>query len=79
MGPHAAPVMGVVGRLRVKLRDCSRATPAFVMVAACSSEGGSFEVPETEMNKVNEEAREGHTLVQYLARQLEFRDRASRG
>jgi len=52
---------------------------ALVVVVGCSSDGGSFEVPETEVTKVNEEAREGHTLVQYVARQPELRDRPSRG
>ncbi len=52
---------------------------ALVLTAACGSDGESLEVPPTEVMKTNEEAREGHTLVQYVARQPEFRDRASDG
>jgi pimeloyl-ACP methyl ester carboxylesterase len=55
------------------------ALAVLVVMGGCGSDGGSFEVPGTEVSKVNEEAREGHTLVQYLARQPEFRDRSSRG
>jgi len=52
---------------------------ALGLAAACGSNGEPIEVPQTEVTKTNEEAREGHTLVQYVARQPEFRDRASDG
>ena len=52
---------------------------ALAVVAACSSDGGSFEVAPTEVTKVTEESRGGHTFVQYIARQPEFRDRQSLG
>ena len=63
--------------MRMKTGFCALA--ALVVLGACNSDGGSLEVAPTEVTKVNEEAREGHTLVQYVARQPEFRDRASRG
>lgn len=50
---------------------------ALVVVGACGTDGGSFEVAPTEVTKISEEAREGHTFVRYMAKQPAFRDRAS--
>jgi pimeloyl-ACP methyl ester carboxylesterase len=48
-----------------------------LVVAACSSDGGSFEAAPTEVTKVTEEARDGYTYILYNAKQPAYRDRAS--
>jgi pimeloyl-ACP methyl ester carboxylesterase len=50
---------------------------AAVILSACSSDDGSFEVAPTVVTKVTEEAREGYTFIRYTAKQPAFRDRAS--
>lgn len=71
----------VFGKVRfvMGMKTTLGAIAALLALGSCGSSEGTFEVPPTELSKVNEEAREGHTLVQYIARQPEFRDRPSQG
>jgi pimeloyl-ACP methyl ester carboxylesterase len=50
---------------------------AALALSACGSDADSFEVAPTEVTKVREEAREGYTFIEYMAKQPAFRDRAS--
>ena len=63
----------------MRMKTMLGALGALVVVGACGSDDGSFEVAPTEVTKVTEESRGGHTFVQYIARQPEFRDRQSLG
>ena len=55
----------IIGKVRFAMRMNAMcwALSALVVVAACSSDGGSFEPAPTEVTKVTEAAREGYTFV----------------